>query len=238
MTPGETTAVPRRRTWAALVALVVGLGAYDVARHELLPGDAHLATNLVAAGLVAALAWWAGCRADELGTGRDRLVPGLLWGAGAWLAVAVLVGAAALLPDARDLFADERADVSSATLAFRLLVDIPLGTVLLEELAFRGVLLALARRLVSTVPAVLATSVLFGLWHVPPALTQAAGEDASGLADALGAAGTVSGTVLATALAGVAFCWLRLRSGSLAAPALAHVATNGVSLAVAWALAR
>jgi membrane protease YdiL (CAAX protease family) len=30
------------------------------------------------------------------------------------------------------------------------------------------------------------------------------------------------------------FCWLRLRSGSLIAPILAHVATNGLALTVAW----
>jgi CAAX protease family protein len=37
-----------------------------------------------------------------------------------------------------------------------------------------------------------------------------------------------------TACAGMVFCWLRLRSGSLIAPILAHVATNGLALAVAW----
>jgi uncharacterized protein len=35
-------------------------------------------------------------------------------------------------------------------------------------------------------------------------------------------------------VAGVGFCWLRLRSGSLLAPALAHLATNVVALTLAW----
>jgi membrane protease YdiL (CAAX protease family) len=30
------------------------------------------------------------------------------------------------------------------------------------------------------------------------------------------------------------FCWLRLRSRSLIAPVMAHLATNGLALAVAW----
>jgi uncharacterized protein len=38
-----------------------------------------------------------------------------------------------------------------------------------------------------------------------------------------------------TFVAGLAFAWLRLRCGSLVAPVLAHVATNGLALAVAWA---
>jgi membrane protease YdiL (CAAX protease family) len=30
------------------------------------------------------------------------------------------------------------------------------------------------------------------------------------------------------------FCWLRLRSRSLIAPVIAHAATDGLALAVAW----
>ena len=37
----------------------------------------------------------------------------------------------------------------------------------------------------------------------------------------------VAGAVLVTFVAGLAFAWLRLRSRSLVAPVLAHVATNG-----------
>jgi len=33
---------------------------------------------------------------------------------------------------------------------------------------------------------------------------------------------------------GLVFCWLRLRSRSLIAPVMAHVATNGLALTVAW----
>jgi len=44
----------------------------------------------------------------------------------------------------------------------------------------------------------------------------------------------VLGSVAVTFVAGLAFCWLRLRSGSLLAPIMAHVATNGLALIVAW----
>ena len=37
-----------------------------------------------------------------------------------------------------------------------------------------------------------------------------------------------------TFAAGMAFSWLRLRAGSVLAPMLAHLATNGVTLVVAW----
>jgi len=56
-----------------------------------------------------------------------------------------------------------------------------------------------------------------------------------------GAAASVAGRVLlvlgsiaVTFVAGLVFCWLRLRSRSLIAPVMAHVATNGLALTVAW----
>jgi uncharacterized protein len=39
-------------------------------------------------------------------------------------------------------------------------------------------------------------------------------------------------TVCFTALAGVGLCWLRLRSGSLLAPLLAHWTVNGLGVIV------
>ena len=47
----------------------------------------------------------------------------------------------------------------------------------------------------------------------------------------------MAGAVVVTFLAGLVFAWLRLRSRSLVAPVLAHVATNGLALVAAWVLA-
>jgi membrane protease YdiL (CAAX protease family) len=47
----------------------------------------------------------------------------------------------------------------------------------------------------------------------------------------------VTGTVVATFIAGLVFSWLRLRSRSLIAPILAHIATNGLALLIAWFVA-
>jgi membrane protease YdiL (CAAX protease family) len=79
--------------------------------------------------------------------------------------------------------------------------------------------------------------VLFGLWHVLPAL------DVAGTSTAISHDGrpagrrrvllTVLGTVVFTALAGVVFAELRRRSGSLVAPLLLHWATNGLAVVAA-----
>ena len=105
-----------------------------------------------------------------------------------------------------------------------------------EELAFRGLLLALPGRRHGLRDATLVSSALFGLWHVLASLGGgAANATIAGAvgADATGTTLRVVGTVLFTSLAGVVLCWLRLRSGSLLASALAHWTVNGLGVIVA-----
>ncbi len=95
-------------------------------------------------------------------------------------------------------------------------LHIPVGTVVAEELLFRSVLTAL----VGPVPQAL----VFGLWHIRPARIEG---------------DSVAGTVLVTGLSGLVFAWLRVRSGSILAPALAHLAVNvGGAVAVRVATGR
>ncbi len=48
----------------------------------------------------------------------------------------------------------------------------------------------------------------------------------------------VAGSVATTFIAGLLFCWLRLRSRSLLAPVIAHLSTNAVALVFAWTVVR
>jgi membrane protease YdiL (CAAX protease family) len=84
------------------------------------------------------------------------------------------------------------------------------------------------------------TSVLFGFWHVLPALH--VGATNRGVSDAVGGAGSpavVVGTVALTTVGGLVFGELRRRSGSVLASAGAHWATNALGVLfglVAWRL--
>ena len=84
------------------------------------------------------------------------------------------------------------------------------------------------------------TSVLFGFWHVLPALH--VGASNRGVSDAVGGAGSagvVVGTVVLTTIGGLVFGELRRRSGSVLASAGAHWATNSLGVLfglVAWHL--
>jgi CAAX protease family protein len=192
-------------------------------------------TCVAAAALLVALARRDGCSWTALGLGRESLGPGLRW-AGA-LVAAVLLGylVAVALPPTRQAFADTRAtSLSGAALLWHLLVRIPLGTALLEEVAFRGVVYAMVERWRGVRAAVVGSSLLFGLWHVLPSLGLRRANAA--VADVLGSgpAGAVVAAVAATTLAGVVFCELRRRSGGLLAPFALHWALNALGLLVAW----
>ena len=149
---------------------------------------------------------------------------------------AVLAGAgygvALLVPAARAAVAGSGSGSWTQALV-QALVVIPLGTVIPEEFAFRGVLLGLLSRRSGRWTATVVSSVLFGFWHVAPALAGGAANQAVDEAVGGGPLGVllrVAGTVLFTAAAGVVFCELRVRSGSLLAPMLAHWSVNGLGV--------
>lgn len=100
--------------------------------------------------------------------------------------------------------------------------------VVVEELIFPGVVLGLLLELVPLRWAVGLSAVLFGLWHIAGVILSTPGAGAAALA--------ALGTLAATSAAGLVFAWLRVRSGSLVAPALAHLAVNAMALVVAWVI--
>ena len=104
-----------------------------------------------------------------------------------------------------------------------------------EELALRGLLLALLGRRYGVVAGILLSSGLFGLWHVVASLGGGPANTTMALvvgADAAGIVVRVVVTVGVTSLAGALLCWLRLRSGSLLAPILTHWTVNGLGVIV------
>jgi uncharacterized protein len=217
------------------LVFAVGLVGWSLVGN-LLVGDALYVTRNVL--LLVVLLWVArraGASWDVIGLDPGHLRAGARWGlvavAVVALAVAVGTGLADLLPGADVLLADERADLGPGELAWHTLWRIPLGTAAFEEVAFRGALLGLLLTTTTSVRAVVISSVVFGLWHVAPTVVALRMNDvAPGSAEGLG---SILGAVAITTVAGVLFCLLRLGSGSLLAPALAHWATNSLGLAAA-----
>jgi tRNA pseudouridine32 synthase/23S rRNA pseudouridine746 synthase len=202
-------------------------------------GDLAVAVGAVA---VTVLARGRGISWDELGLARRTWAAGARYGLTAAGLVLIVVAAAAALPLTRDAFVDDRYDQGIGHGLVVALLAVPLRTVIPEELAFRGVLFAAFRRAYTTRVAIVASSLLFGLWHVSSSLNLASENKAVAGPLGTGTAGQllgVAGAVLITTGAGVVFCWLRLRSGSLLAPIGLHWAVNGAGIiasSVVWTL--
>lgn len=180
---------------------------------------------LLAIGRRAGLSW------QEMGLDRATLGKGARWGSAAALAVAIGYLLFAAVPASDDVLSDDSMPTTAGAAAVKILLVIPLRTILLEELAFRGVLWGLLRRRGTAMSATCWSAVAFGLWHVPAGLRLIGSNQA--LDDAVGdsrcaAAGVVLAIVIFTASAGLLFAELRRRSGSLLAPAGLHWATNGI----------
>lgn len=215
----------------------IGLGVtgLHILDHTVVPRRWHLGTHLTSAAAAVGAALAAGATLDELGLRPERAVGGLMRGLASAGAITAAVGLGALLPATRPLFADQRVlDATPGEVAWRGLVEIPLGTAVYEEVVFRGVVQGLALRRLAPLPATLVTSALFGLWHVLPSLHDRHHHPATRERHA---AIVTTATVLNTAIVGVGLSWQRLRTGSVVAPIVTHTASNAVTYLVAAALA-
>jgi CAAX protease family protein len=191
-----------------------------------------LAAGLVGWSFVAPMVRWHPLPNAALGTGLlvitraplglrpPSLWSGLRYGAAATAPVVVGVAAATALPRVRKEMSERELPKASGRW---LLWAIPVGTVWPEEIAYRAVLGATAEKAFGPTVGRLVQSAAFGLWHI---------------VDARVTEQPVLRTVLATSLAGWVFGWLHARSGSLAAPMLAHLAVNEAAGMAALAVHR
>ena len=165
------------------------------------------------------------------------MVPwGIAWGMAAAGVAAAVLAAGVAIPSLRPLFQDQRVSgLGPGLLAYRTLVRIPLGTALLEEFAFRGVLFGAWRRIAGPLQAAAWSSVIFGLWHMRPANDLL---DLNNLALATDSrVATLGAAILGATVAGFIFCLLRIRSRSLLAPYIAHAAVNSMAILAAYLVA-
>ena len=216
------------RTRSALVVVVTVGAIANVVGNLVLPSAWYVPANLALAATVVAIAAWGGATRSDLGLDRHDAPRGLAVGALAALAVGAVIAVAIAVPAMRSFFESDLVDdAGTAERWYDVLVRIPLGTAVYEELLFRSALFGLLLRVHGTRAAVVWSTALFGVWHIVPAWETA---DAGGWA----LAGTIVGTVLVTAVGALLFAWLRLRSDSVVAPILGHTATNSFAYVAAW----
>jgi uncharacterized protein len=216
------------------VGLTVGvLVVSNVVSNRLLPGWAYVPWNAAVAVLLIVLAR----RVDHLlriDIGIANVRHGLKIGAVLMAAVLAVYLVSWAIPATHGLFKDRRVgERTAAAMLYEVFIRIPFGTVLLEEVAFRGVLLGQLGSRLHWRMGLLVTSLLFGLWHVLPAWAINTVNPVLRSSD-VSRPVAILGAVAGTAVAGLFMGWVRIRARSLLAPVMLHIATNSFGFAIAW----
>ena len=206
---------------------------------NLLPQPAHdrlyLPLNLAVLGLVIFLARRGGFTWLSLGLSPRRLRRSLTWGVVIGVTLPAPLFLAPLLPESltgRGDFLGDSDAVSAAHLAYLTAVRYPLGTALFEEGVFRGVLFGVWASTAGTRAAMIASSAAFGLWHVVPMLELLRGGEPFASPVLLGLG--VFGGVVATFVGGLFFSWIRVSTGGVYGPVVAHWLINALAEVAAY----
>jgi uncharacterized protein len=236
----QLSALHRFRIQVDVAVVIVVLVLTNLVAHFTTPWASVATVPAAAVGLVALLRFnglgWA-----ELGLGRDHWKSGVAYALAAMALVVMVIVVGVLLPLTRPMFMNNHyATISGALVAS--MIIIPLQTVIPEELAFRGVLHGALNRAWGFRGVALAGSLMFGLWHIATSLGLTSSNVGFTRLFGGGVVGMLAGVtlaVIATAVAGFVFSWLRRRSGSLIAPIALHWSLNGLgalAAALVWHL--
>ena len=234
----QLSALHHFRIYADIAVVVVILALTNLIAHFTTPWANVAAVPAAALGLLV-LVRSRGLGWAELGLGREHWKSGLGYALAAVVLVLSVIAVGVLLPWTRPMFLNNHyATISGALIAS--MVIIPLQTVIPEELAFRGVLHGALDRAWGFRGVAATGSLLFGFWHIATSLGLTSNNVGFTKLFGGGLLGTVAGVVLAvvaTAVAGFVFTWLRRRSGSLIAPIALHWSLNGMgalAAALVW----
>jgi membrane protease YdiL (CAAX protease family) len=233
---GGDAAVGATRQWP-LVGVLVLLAAANLLNNVAAP-DLYLLWACLAIVGLALLASADGLHRRDWGLGaidRRAALAGVVLAA---VTVGVML-AGTRLPGISSAYLDERVvGMNAGQLAFAALVRAPVGTAFFEEVAFRGVLLAMLARRFGLGWGVAGSSLAFGVWHVAPALGIAAGNAAVGSVLGESPRWAAAAGVAAAALAGALLCLLRIRYDHLIAPLAVHATANSLAYLLAWLMTR
>ena len=222
------------------VALLVGwgnAGASILGGTAQLPGGslAYVLTGVTLVGLSLAIARRAGLDRAAMGLRSTAWPRGALIGMGSGAAIA-LAGIAGLqlasLVVGAPVVYDPLRDVLQADLVRHILFFLPLGAVLPEEVAFRGTLFGLLRR-VGLRAALLGSAAAFALWHAAVAVVTVG--ETTVAAPSPWFIPAIAGALAVVFVGGVVLAWLRLLTDTLATPVAAHWSFNSTLLVGLWA---
>ena len=228
--------------WWPLVVVIVAIVVINIVNNRLAPQSHYLLWSFASSVVLIAIGLLDGNSFTDMGLGWWFYLSGFIWAAVSIGVVTAFYVVVSLFKKTRQAFKDDSiGSLSAGKLAFQALVEVPFGTVLLEEIAFRAVLFSMLARRFGVVWAIVISSLMFGIWHVLPSIGTHERNPALGSVVGKGLRAnilTVVGSVLVTAVAGVLFALMRIVSGSVIAPMGLHWATNGLGYGFSWVILR
>jgi len=228
--------------WWPLLVVILALILVNVVNNRLAPQSHYFLWAIAGSVLFLAIGLLDGNSLQDMGLGFTYLLPGLIWAAISIGVVTAVYVIGSVFKKTRRAFHDERIrELSAGRLVFQALIEVPFGTVLFEEIAFRAVLFSMLARRFGVVTAIVISALLFGIWHVLPSVGTHEQNPALGSVVGQGRRGNILAilaSVLTTTIAGAVFTLMRIVSGSVIAPMGLHWATNGLGYAFSWVLIR
>ncbi len=208
--------------------------AYGYVIARFVPKRWYVLTNILTAAGSLLYARLVGASWENLGLSAHYLIRGTLVGIVISIPIIIGIVAVAAIPLFRNLFSDGPSKHKSSRMTvFELLLRIPFGTALSEEVIFRSVLLGLLLSTYSTLWAVALSSMLFGIWHIIPTLNTLSSNDSfSELIDEQRhrRIGYLLLTIVVTMVAGAGLSWLRMWTDSVITPWVVHTCINSVAV--------
>lgn len=219
--------------------LIIIILAYGSILAKFIPRKAHISSNLLAAGITVLFGLFLGLSLPQMGITLHGVTKVILVSVIATVAIFLLTFLVSFIPFLKRIFLGESfANAKARTVFFEAGFRIPLGTALVEEILFRGVLLGVLLQSYSPMTASILAAIVFGLWHVVPSINSIESNNAVQeklRSKSLHTISSVAGIVLVTTVAGLFFNWLRIISGTIFTTWIVHWAINS-SGAVASAL--
>jgi membrane protease YdiL (CAAX protease family) len=219
--------------------VIVAILVYGTILARFIPRKAHISANLLAALATIVFGLFLGLSLSQMGLTLSGVKTIILISVAATGAIFLGTFAVSFLPFLRHIFLGESfANARVRTVFFEAGFRIPLGTALVEEILFRGVLLGMLLQSYSPLTSSIIAAIVFGLWHIAPSINSIESNTAVQerlRSKSLHAKGSVAGIVLVTFAAGFFFNWLRILSGTILTTWLVHWAINS-SGAVASAM--
>lgn len=212
------------------VVLIVLILLYGTVLARLVPIKYHLFLNIGISLVAIMLGLAFGMTYTDMGVSIHHILSGIFVAIFATLFIVLGTLTISIIPPLRHYFlGGDLAKASGKLIAYEAAIRIPFGTALVEEILFRGVLFGLFMIHYNSLTAIVASSVIFGLWHIFPTINSL--ERNKVMAQKMKGqkrrkTGAVMGTVLITGTAGLVFAWLRLIAGSIIAPWLVHWSIN------------